>query len=84
MMITKRKFAKKEVTKMSVLKIAVGDKLQMKKPHPCGEHTMEVLRIGSDLRIRCIKCGRDVTVARVKLEKNIKKVISKEEKEETV
>ncbi len=63
---------------MPILKIAVGDKLQMKKPHPCGENTMEVLRIGSDLRIRCVKCGHDLTVPRVKIEKNIKKVISKE------
>ena len=35
-----------------------------------------VLRIGSDVRVRCPGCGRDVTVPRVKLEKNIKSVLT--------
>ncbi len=64
---------------MEILKIALGDILQMKKPHPCGGSTMEVLRLGSDLRIRCTKCGRDIEIPRVKLEKNIKKILSKED-----
>lgn len=59
---------------MEIIKIEVGDILLMKKPHPCGEHKFRVLRTGSDIRIICCGCGRDVTVPRVKLEKNIKKV----------
>ena len=62
-----------------IIKLAVGDLLEMKKPHPCGSNTMKVLRVGSDIRIKCEKCERDVTVARIKLEKNIKRVISAEE-----
>lgn len=50
----------------------VGDILIMKKPHPCGEYEFEVLRVGSDIKIRCNGCGREVVVPRVKLEKNIK------------
>ena len=46
----------------------------MKKQHPCGGNTFRVLRVGSDIRIVCENCGHDVTVARVKLEKNIKKI----------
>ncbi len=63
---------------MSVLKIALGDRLQMKKSHPCGGDVMEVMRLGSDLKIRCVKCGHDFVVSRVKLEKSIKKVLTKE------
>ncbi len=59
---------------MEIIKIEVGDILLMKKPHPCGEHKFRVMRTGSDIRIVCCGCGRDVTVPRVKLEKNIKKV----------
>ena len=51
----------------------------MKKPHPCGGNTFEVLRIGADFRIRCIKCGREVMLERVKVEKNIKSIIREEE-----
>jgi hypothetical protein len=60
---------------MNVIKFEVGDILEMKKPHPCGERKFRVLRTGSDVRICCISCGRDVTLPRIKLEKNIKKVV---------
>ena len=54
--------------------IQVGDILTMKKQHPCGEKRWEVLRIGADLKLRCLGCGREVMGARSKLEKNIKLV----------
>jgi hypothetical protein len=59
--------------------VRVGDKLQMKKSHPCGGNIFDVLRIGADFRIRCSKCGREVMLERVKVEKNIKKIIREEE-----
>ena len=49
--------------------VRVGDKLQMKKPHPCGTNVFEVLRIGADFKIRCTGCGREVMVPRHKCEK---------------
>ncbi len=64
---------------MEIKKFAVGDILEMKKQHPCGERRMKVLRIGSDIRILCMGCGRDVTVAREKLEKNIRKIMVSDE-----
>ncbi len=48
----------------------------MKKPHPCGSNEFRVLRVGSDVRVVCSGCGRDMTLPRVKLEKGIKKVVS--------
>lgn len=59
--------------------VRVGDRLKMKKPHPCGADEFEVLRVGMDFRIRCTKCGREVMVPRHKCEKNIKKVMREEE-----
>lgn len=47
----------------------------MKKPHPCGGDEFSVLRVGSDVRIVCNKCKRDITLEREKLEKAIKRVI---------
>ena len=64
---------------MKIIKFSVGDTLVMKKPHPCGENKFRVARGGSDVRIICIKCARDVTVERIKLEKNIRQVIPCEE-----
>ena len=59
--------------------IRVGDKLEMKKTHPCGEKLFTVLRSGIDFRLRCDKCGREFLIPRVKAEKNIKKVIRENE-----
>ena len=54
--------------------IRVGDVLTMKKAHPCGEKRWQVLRIGADFKLRCLGCGREVMVPRVKAEKNIKRI----------
>ncbi len=59
--------------------VRIGDTLLMKKPHPCGSNKFAVLRIGADFRIKCIGCGREVMLERVKVEKNIKKIIRDEE-----
>lgn len=55
--------------------VRVGDRLQMKKPHPCGGNEFAVLRVGMDFRIRCLKCGHEVMVPRAKIERNIKKIL---------
>lgn len=55
--------------------INVGDKLLMKKKHPCGADTFTVTRIGMDFRLKCDGCGREVMVPRVKAEKSLKKII---------
>ena len=56
--------------------IKVGDKLLMKKKHPCGADTFTVLRVGMDFRLRCDGCGREVMVPRVKAEKSLKRIIT--------
>ena len=36
----------------------LGDIVQTKKPHPCGGVRWEIVRTGSDWKIRCLTCGR--------------------------
>lgn len=59
---------------MIIPKIFVGDQLELKKKHPCGSSVFNVLRVGSDIRIVCNGCGRDLVVPREKLEHSIKKI----------
>ncbi len=59
--------------------VRVGDILLMKKKHPCGSDKFSVARIGADFRIKCVGCGREVMLERVKVEKNIKKIIREEQ-----
>ena len=47
----------------------------MKKPHPCGGNVFRVVRVGSEVRIICETCGRDMNIERIRLEKSIRKVI---------
>ena len=56
-------------------KFSHGDSLIMKKKHPCGADTFKVLRAGSDVRIVCLGCGRDITLEREAVEKMIKRVV---------
>ena len=57
------------------MQISVGDVLEMKKQHPCGERRFLVLRSGMDFRLRCLKCGREFMIPRTRAEKNIKNII---------
>lgn len=64
-----------------------GDILHMKKPHACSKSAAEflVLYVGSDVKVKCLSCGREMLLARVKLEKSIKTILPKDlnKKEET-
>ena len=66
---------------MGVIHFSVGDVLLMKKKHPCASNTFKVMRGGTDVRVICQGCGRDMTIGREALEKMIKKVISDSEKD---
>ena len=56
--------------------IHIGDKLKMKKAHPCGAFEGEVLRVGIDFRLKCTGCGHMIMIPRKQAEKNVKQIIS--------
>lgn len=58
------------------LKLAVGDVVRLRKPHPCGSFEWEITRIGADIGMRCRGCGRRVMLPRSKIEKRIKAILS--------
>ena len=57
------------------MQLNTGDRLEMKKPHPCGGNVFTLLRVGMDFKIRCETCGREVMAPRKKIEQNIRRVI---------
>ena len=67
---------------MEIIKFKVGDTLELKKSHPCGSKQFKVLRVGSEMRVVCAGCGRDMNIDRLKLEKATKKRIPAEESSE--
>ncbi|MBQ8330920.1 MAG: DUF951 domain-containing protein [Clostridia bacterium] len=61
---------------MEIIKYKLNDVVELKKPHPCGSKQFKILRVGSEMRIVCMGCGRDMVIDRIKLEKATKKVYS--------
>ncbi len=61
--------------------VRVGDRLEMKKTHPCGGHRFTVLRIGMDFRLKCETCGHEMLAPRAKIERHIRRIIREEEAE---
>ncbi len=57
---------------MPILKLQPNSIVELKKPHPCGEHRFRILRVGSICRIVCLGCGRDMDIDRIKLERAIR------------
>lgn len=51
---------------------AVGDRITMKKPHPCGGREWTVYRIGADIGVRCGTCDRRVMLPRRDLERRMR------------
>ena len=60
--------------------ISVGDKLIMKKKHPCGGNTFSVLRSGMDCKLQCDGGGHEIMLPRNKAEKNIKQISKGQDK----
>ncbi|MBO8155640.1 MAG: DUF951 domain-containing protein [Bacillaceae bacterium] len=53
------------------------DIVEMKKQHPCGENRWQIIRMGMDIRIKCLGCQHSVLMPRKKFEKRMKKVLEK-------
>ena len=61
---------------MQIIPLHPNDRIQMKKEHPCGGNVFLIVRVGSEVRVKCETCGRDMTLDRVKLEKSIRRILT--------
>lgn len=62
------------------MKYNLGDRVIMKKNHPCGTNEFEIIRLGVDIKIKCVNCGRVIMLPRITFDRGIRKVIVNEEK----
>jgi hypothetical protein len=54
----------------------LGSIVMMKKAHPCGSNEWEIIRVGADIKIKCIACGRSIMMPRIEFNKKLKKIIN--------
>ena len=57
----------------------LGTKVIMKKQHPCGANLWEIIRLGADIKIKCLNCNRSLFMPRIEFNKKIKKIVLDEE-----
>ena len=57
------------------------DRVQMKKPHACGGNEWEIVRVGADVKIRCLTCNRLVMLERAEFVKRAKKNLTEKERQ---
>ncbi len=61
---------------MKIISLHADDRVQLKKAHACGGTIFRIVRVGSNVRVICETCGRDMTLDRIKLEKAIQRVLT--------
>ena len=61
------------------MEIKLGDVVRLKKVHPCGSYEWRVVRLGADIGIKCLKCGRRVLLQRSIFERRINELVRREE-----
>jgi hypothetical protein len=60
---------------MPVVRLVLGDVVRTRKAHPCGGDQWEIVRLGADIGLRCLQCGRKVLMPRSKLERRIRSFV---------
>lgn len=61
----------------------LNDVVEMKKPHPCGTNRWKIIRLGMDIRIKCVGCEHSVLIPRKEFSRKMKKVLEKAEELES-
>ncbi len=54
------------------MKYKIDDVIKTKKPHVCGSDQWQVIRVGADIKIKCLKCDREVMIPKYELDKKIR------------
>lgn len=55
------------------MEFEIGQIIKLKKKHPCGSYTWEIMRVGADFRLKCTGCEHQIMIPRVTVEKSISK-----------
>jgi hypothetical protein len=60
-----------------VMAIYLGDVVRLRRPHPCGGDAWLIDRLGADIGLRCLGCGRHVLLERPALERRLVGFVSR-------
>ena len=60
--------------------LRLNQRVELKKQHPCGSKVWTILRVGMDIKLKCLGCGHELMVPRSKAEKSIRKILTEGER----
>ena len=60
-----------------IVKLYLGDVVELRKPHPCGSTCWEIIRLGANVKLKCQGCGRVVMLPRSKLTRRIRRFVAR-------
>lgn len=52
--------------------LKLGDRVKLRKPHPCGGYTWKIVRLGADIGLECETCSHRVLLTRRELTRRLK------------
>ena len=58
----------------------MGDRIRLRKPHPCGSYEWSITRLGADIGLRCAGCDRKILLPRAQLRKRMKAIILRDDR----
>ena len=61
-------------------KYKINDIVSLKKGHPCGENLWQIIRLGADIKLKCLGCEKNIWMKRLDFDKKIRKIKNKEGK----
>lgn len=59
--------------------LKMEDVVRLRKPHPCGSTDWVVVRLGADIGLKCLGCGRRILLPRREVARRMKAHIQKGE-----
>jgi hypothetical protein len=65
------------VVRPDPIPFVIGDVVRLKKPHPCGGFDWTVVRLGADIGLKCLSCGRRVLLPRREVERRLKQFVER-------
>ena len=54
---------------MAAVDLRIGDRITLRKAHPCGSQAWQVVRIGADIGLVCDGCGHRILMDRLDVER---------------
>jgi hypothetical protein len=76
--------ARRDIMPLMLPELHLEDRVRLRKPHPCGSYEWKIVRLGADIGLECLECGRRVMLPRRTLARRLKTLYPNSTDEQTI